>query len=246
MAMFSLPAGHSCPFAKECLSRADKVTGKIIDGQHCRFRCFAAMDERYPSCRVSRWGNFELLRKMATVEKLAELINNSLPSSPLVRIHPSGDFFNERYFLAWLNVAYNNQLTTFYAYTKALPFWIKYKQWVPNNFKLVASYGGTHDNLISEYHLRSARVVFSEQEAADLGLALDHTDSLAYMGKESFGLLLHGQQPAGTPAASAWYKIFKAGGGYSLKKKNQLPQRKTKIHITLKQGEIYLPELIAA
>ena len=30
---FDLPAGHTCPMASECLSKADKITGKITDGQ---------------------------------------------------------------------------------------------------------------------------------------------------------------------------------------------------------------------
>ena len=30
---FSLPSGYSCPGASECLSKADKDTGKITDGK---------------------------------------------------------------------------------------------------------------------------------------------------------------------------------------------------------------------
>jgi hypothetical protein len=242
IATFALPAGHSCPFAKECFSKASKLTGKVIDGAHCRFRCFAATEERYPAVRAMRWQNFEMVKSLRSVEKIAELINNSLPDTRLVRIHPSGDFFSEKYFLAWLNVACNYPLTTFYAYTKALPFWVKYRSWLPDNFKLVASRGGTHDNLIGRYHLRSAKVVFSEQEAEDMGLEIDHTDSLAYAGKSDFALLLHGTQPVGTEAGKAWYKIMKAGKGYSPKSKAKMnPQELLKIHVTIKQGEIRLP-----
>ena len=39
---FSLPAGYSCPFADECLSKADRITGKITDGPDMKFRCFQA------------------------------------------------------------------------------------------------------------------------------------------------------------------------------------------------------------
>lgn len=232
MALFSLPAGHSCPFAKECFSRCDKLTGKIIDGSHCRFRCFAAMEERMPAVRNARWYNFELIRAMKKVDDIANLIAQSLPSSPLVRIHPSGDFFSEKYFLAWVNVAYNYPLVRFYAYTKALPFWQKYIEWIPANLRLIASFGGTHDHLISRCNLRYAKVVFSQEEADDLGLQLDHDDKMAYDGKDSFGLLLHGSQPAGTDAAKAWYKIVKAGGGYSLEKKRAaVNEKRIKIHV---------------
>ena len=35
---FSLPSGYSCPGAKDCLAKADRETGKIIDGKHQKFR----------------------------------------------------------------------------------------------------------------------------------------------------------------------------------------------------------------
>ena len=57
---FSLPSGHSCPGAKNCLTKADRVTGKITDKQTevdgMTFRCYAAMDEaRRPNVRKVRW-----------------------------------------------------------------------------------------------------------------------------------------------------------------------------------------------
>ena len=134
IATFSLPAGHSCPFAKDCLSKANRLTGKIIDGNHCQFRCFAASQEcTYPSVRKSRWGNFDKLKGLS-VEKMTSIIQDSLPKGyTYVRVHVSGDFFNEKYFLAWLNIALNNPLTTFYGYTKCLPFLVKYKAYIPRN-----------------------------------------------------------------------------------------------------------------
>lgn len=183
-----------------------------------------------------------MLKSLRSVEKLAELIVSSLPDTRLVRVHPSGDFFKETYFLAWMNVAMNHPLTTFYAYTKALPFWVKYRNYIPHNFKLVASKGGTHDWMIPHYHLRYAQVVFSEQEAADLGLEIDKDDSHAFGGTKPFALLLHGAQPEGTDAAKAWYKLMKAGKGYSPKKAKLMQKSLFRIRVTLKGGEVYLPE----
>ena len=31
---FTLPAGYTCPGAKDCLAFADRKTGKITDGEH--------------------------------------------------------------------------------------------------------------------------------------------------------------------------------------------------------------------
>ena len=55
---FTLPAGHTCPGAKDCLSRANRETGKIQDGPDTEFRCFAASAEAtYPSLRKMVWHN---------------------------------------------------------------------------------------------------------------------------------------------------------------------------------------------
>ena len=54
-------------------------------------------------------------------------------------------------------------------------------------------------------------MVYSEQEAHDLGLAIDHDDSHAAkpsLRNQSFALMLHGTQPKGTEAAEA-LKILK-------------------------------------
>lgn len=218
-ATFSLPAGHSCPCADECFAKADKTTGKLTGGPNSRFRCFAATGEaRITVVRQARWRNFELLQRAKTVQGMADLIDRSLPVGvPFVRIHVSGDFFSETYFKAWLNVAANNPKIVFYAYTKSLHFWVKHKKSIPKNFRLTASKGGKMDFLISEHRLKYAEVIFSEQEAIDKGLELDHDDSHAIEGKKPFGLLLHGIQPAGTDASKAWELIKKSIGGYRRK-----------------------------
>lgn len=245
IATFSLPAGHSCPFAKECLSKATRLTGKIIDGEHCRFRCFAASQEAlFSNVRKARWDNLELLKASGSVEKMTNLIQSSLPKGySYVRIHVSGDFWSEKYFLAWLNVALNNPLIVFYGYTKATPFLVKYKKVIPRNFRFTASKGGTCDNLISKHKLRSAEVVFSVNEAEQKELEIDHDDSHAITAEKSFALLLHGTQPAGSEAGKAWYKIFKTIGGYGENSKRKgMALAAPVIYVTIKDGETYIPD----
>lgn len=216
IATFSLPSGFSCPFAKECLSKADRNTGKMIDGKHCRFRCFTASGEAlYPNVRNARWRNFDLAKSFKNEAKLGKVIQDSLPTdTSIVRVHVAGDFYTEKYFVAWLNVALNNPAHLLYGYTKALPYLVKYADEIPTNFRFTASLGGTHDHLIGENGLRYAQVVFTEQEAKDLGFEIDHDDSHAIKGTKSFALLLHGTQPPGTEASKAWQVIKKTVGGY--------------------------------
>jgi len=216
---FSLPAGYSCPGAMHCLARADRDTGKIQDGPLNQFRCFAASDEaQYKNTRLQRWHNFELLKGKSAFE-MANLIEMSLPlKANLIRVHVSGDFFNQNYFDAWMIVARKNPLRTFYAYTKSLNLWVKTIGVIPKNFALNASRGGVHDALISQYNLKSAEVVFSVKEAKDKGLEIDHDDSHAYKSGKSFGLLIHGTQPAGSAASKALSALRKEGWtGYSRK-----------------------------
>lgn len=230
--ILSLPAGHSCPFANECLAKTvQNVNGKgycVKDGPACQFRCFASTEEAmYPAVRKNRWHNFFLLKShlKISLDSGYSLLERSMPNSKWgapIRMHVSGDFFNQMYFDITLKYAKNHPRQLIYAYTKAIPFWVKRLNEIPDNFRLTASYGGTHDNLIAEHNLKYAKVVFTIDEAEKLGLEIDHDDSHAYDGNKSFALLIHGTQPAGTPAAKAWSTLKKEGiSGYG----NHKPMR---------------------
>lgn len=226
---FSLPAGKTCPGALDCKSMAiEGKNGKrtIQDGPHTQFRCFAASQEvLYTNTFNARKHNMDtikqVLKQPASVAELVAMIIRSLPKkAKYVRVHVSGDFYTQDYFDAWMEVARQKPTVLFYAYTKSLPFWVARKDEIPSNFVLTASMGGKWDMLAHIHGLRSARVVFSEQQAADLGLQIDHDDSLAMSHGPSFALLLHGSQPAESEAAKAWTKLRKAGkSGYNSKKK---------------------------
>ena len=219
-AILSLPAGHSCPFARDCRSASDRETGKIKDGPQTQFRCYATGAEAlFPNIRESRWRNWELIKQAGTAIGMANLIEKSLVGKrniKLVRFHQSGDFFSQAYFDAWLMVSQQHPEWIFYGYTKALPFWVKRISSIPANLKLVASRGGTHDHFIEMFGLRSARVVLSEREARrKWHLEIDHDDTHVWNYDKDFAIVIHGTQPAGSKAGKAWYKIFKHGkGGY--------------------------------
>ena len=221
----ALLSGWSCPHAKDCLSKAvvqDNGKRKIKDGKDTQFRCFSASQEvQYTNVYNSRKHNFDLLRKLSCGE-MVDMINQSLPTNAgIVRIHVAGDFFSQQYMEAWYTVALLNPKILFYAYTKSLRFWLAINEFpILHNFVLTASYGGTHDHLIDEFNLRSTKVVFSEAEAEQLGLAIDHDDSHAAkpsLRDNSFALLIHGTQPAGSEASTALKKL-KGKGSYSRKK----------------------------
>ena len=191
---FDLPAGHTCPMADKCKATANKITGRITDGKNMQFRCYAASTEVvFPSARQNRWHNFEELKKSTN---MSGLIEESLPRDvKVVRIHSSGDFFNEKYFEAWCKVAKNHPEINFFGYTKVLPY-VKANK--PDNFKLVYSYGGKLDDKLENEPV--SYVVNSMQDAINKGLPVscqsDPADDYDYiMSQKSFALVIHGMQP---------------------------------------------------
>ena len=224
--IFSLPAGYTCPNAGVCKTFSDRVTGKIQDLPQTNntdaapYRCFAASSEaRSPQCRAARWHNWNLLKETMVpinnptekIEALQMLITQSIdakdPKSKidLVRIHESGDFWSELYFLAWLEVARKNPARKYYAYTKQLQLWLNHMDNIPSNFYLTASQGGNLDPLLKSHahkFIRISHVVYSQMEADGLHLSIDHDDSHCF-GTKPFALLVHGTQPKGSVAGKS-------------------------------------------
>jgi len=115
--IWNLPAIVTCPFATE----------------HCRSLCYALKAERvYPSVKKSRYEHFELSKSNDFVNRMIFTINAYMnrPSyknakKVIVRIHESGDFYNLKYTLAWLDIALaflNNKKIVFMAYTKSVDY----------------------------------------------------------------------------------------------------------------------------
>lgn len=194
---FDLPAGHSCPFANICLSKAHKVTGKITDGKNTIIRCYASSGEaRSTNARKAHWYNYELI-KGKTTNEIAQLILDSLPPyAKIIRIHSSGDFFAKYYFMAWVKVAQARPDLDFFGYTKAIQYVDFCK---PDNFKLVYSYGGKLDHNLKNQPV--AYVVKSRLQAVALEVPIacqtNMADDYTYiMQGISFANMLHGTQPA--------------------------------------------------
>jgi hypothetical protein len=233
--IFNIPAGYACPHAGVCKTMADRVTGKIMDlpqftgTEADEYRCFAAMAETRPTVREARWHNWDLLREVMYMGGdqamlIRDLIDLSLmvqPEKDLVRVHEAGDFWTEQYMRAWFMVAASRPHQKFYAFTKSLGMWLNLKDIIPPNFYLTASQGGTLDYLIPKYpevFQRIAHVVYTEEEAQERGLSIDHDDSHC-LGNKPFALLVHGSQRAGSDAMKALTQRKKEGKfvGYGAK-----------------------------
>ncbi len=185
-----LLSGWSCPFASDCLSKVHE-TGefspsgnpkvKLKDGPNTEFRCFSASQEAL------------------------------LPNVYAKRKHNYDTLKGLKSFTCMTERLCADRL--FYAYTKSLKYWEEFSDHLDqiDNFVLTASRGGRDDDMIDRDNLRESVVVFSEDEAYNRGLEIDHDDSHAAVPEwrhNSFALLVHGVQPKGSKAAEA-LKILK-------------------------------------
>ena len=176
---FNLPTGTTCPFALECKVVVDRLTGKF-DVTKGQYRCYAASAERFPAVRNHRWNNFEYVK------------NNNIPIIPKncksIRIHSSGDFFNQKYFDMWVQLAKDNPEIEMWAYTKSLKYWVNRINDIPNNLILTASYGGSLDYLIEEYNLKNVKV-YNNINEVPIERPIDKNDDYARIKNINFALL---------------------------------------------------------
>lgn len=255
--IFNLPAGHTCPGAKDCHTKVvvnDEGQRRIVDGPDNKFRCYAATAEViYPKVHEARKFNHDLILPLARkkdVQGMVELILASMATMPMskinrVRVHESGDYFSFSYFAAWMQVATAFPNIKFYSYTKSLPHVVRGKSEgiIPPNFIFTASKGGMFDYLIEREGFKSVTVTTTQAET-DAAIAgggkFDHDDSMA-LGDSDFFLQVHGQQPKGTAAAKFWDRLVKEKrGGYNKKSANgilkDIQPKKGKGHGPLKRA----------
>lgn len=91
-----------------------------------------------------------------------------------VRIHDSGDFFNEDYYRRWQFIAKCHPDVMFYAYTKEIEM-VKAGDKI-KNLRIIFSMGGKQDNLIDKENDRHAEV-FPNMEALNDAGYVDQEDS---------------------------------------------------------------------
>lgn len=127
--IWNIPARVTCPYATPM----------------CKRLCYAVKAEKlYPQVLPSRSQNFIDSRKLDFAENMIYTID-SIVNNPrskayanaekiVVRIHESGDFYNQAYADAWLKVAEHfesDKRFVFMAYTKSLEFFKDRK--IPSN-----------------------------------------------------------------------------------------------------------------
>lgn len=162
--IFNLPSKVTCPFATE----------------HCKKFCYAVKSETmYPSVLPSRQKHLEESKQSDFVEKMVFTIESHLmrPSYKnakkiVVRIHESGDFYNQTYADKWLRIAEhfkNNKKVVFMAYTKSICFlannvYSDNRKYIPSNMVVRFS---VWDDTKDDYKWMAERWDFPTYSAVD-------------------------------------------------------------------------------
>ena len=109
-----------------------------------------------------------------------------------VRIHDGGDFFSEEYLQAWLHIMWETLDVNFYCYTKEVEMFKRVVESnCPPNFKFVYSYGGKHDNLITDTD-RQCDVFPTEEAMLEAGFHdQGESDLHAVLGPHKVGIVIN-------------------------------------------------------
>lgn len=105
-----------------------------------------------------------------------------LEGGAAVRIHDSGDFFDEDYLLRWAEIARQVDDVLFYAYSKEVEMVLGVMDRFPRNFRVLFSTGGAQDHLIDPDEHRHADVFENVDAIEEAGYrSQDLVDLLAIL-----------------------------------------------------------------
>ena len=182
---FDLPSGITCN--PTCKFRAITVNKKMYKRKNNYPSCYAVRSEAfYPQVWRSRTRNYaELLglNEEQIVKKIEKKIRQ-FSTLKVLRLHTSGDFFSIDYFRAWNKVAKNHPKIRFYTYTKRIGWYLKMREELAENFRILASYGSSSDHLITRHKLPYSQSVAKGQEHR-YNAPINETDYEAYAGVSS-------------------------------------------------------------
>jgi hypothetical protein len=161
--IFNLPWGKTCPNATP----------------FCSHYCYARKaEDLYLNSRISRARNLQASLKSNFVPRMVREIRDRGISR--VRIHESGDFYNQKYLWKWLDIAWVLPKVKFWVYTRSFHLRFSTK---PKNLTLFWSVDpGT--NLAAVPPGRRAYVVPRGECIPKGGMTCVHTSPRHYCGSE--------------------------------------------------------------
>ena len=192
---FGIPADYD--FVDDKMQKHNTCPGALA----CAAVCYAKQGMyRFANVQNARKANLDasLLHDFSD-KAIADL--KRMRKINVVRIHDSGDFYNQQYLDKWFVIAKALPDLTFYAYCKVLTLDFSGK---PDNMKIVQSFGGKHDDLVN-LNMPHSRI-FSDDESRIKAGYIDGNvnDVPAIEGVVNIGLVYHGQKNL-TPAQKRYF-----------------------------------------
>lgn len=164
----------------------------------CAVGCYAQQGAyRFSSVSAAHHRNLDLAESDNFVRLMIQDIEAKIrkpDARVFIRIHDSGDFYSDEYTKKWLQII-NHFLSTyrvfFYAYTKEVA---RFKSMdIPENFRVIYSFGGKQDHLIDPNTDRHARVFETTSELKAAGYINASNNDLRAIGvAKKIGLVYHG------------------------------------------------------
>ena len=158
----------------------------------CRAVCYAKQG-RYamPNVIAARQHNLEMSQNPYFVDFVVADLER-MRKVNTVRIHDSGDFYDQEYYDKWCAIATMLPEITFYAYTKTvnMDLW-SHK---PDNLKITQSLGGKHDDKVNLDKPHS-RIFATHEDRIRAGYVDGNVNDVpAIQGLVQIGLVYHGQK----------------------------------------------------
>jgi hypothetical protein len=130
----------TCPFADKCIKFCYAKKGAYIWSNVAK-----VFEQRY---ELTKQDNFIEIMKNEIIKKRVDFL----------RVHDSGDFYSNKYFLDWMQIAKELPNVKFYAYTNSISIVKNNNSSIPNNFDFIFSDSGKQTNLIDKNKDRHTKI----------------------------------------------------------------------------------------
>jgi hypothetical protein len=161
---FGLPAIKTCPGAGACKKLCYACSGNYF---------YPNVTEAQARRQRAAMGDY-----MDFIGQINYELGEGKKRAKAVRIHDSGDFFNQEYLERWMELAQENPDVTFYAYTKSHMLDFKHK---PTNLLIIGSMGSTDDQKLRQLYrdgiIDSIAVIFAKRARINPDRYVDCSES---------------------------------------------------------------------
>ena len=179
---FGLNAIETCPFADLCKQGCYATQGS--------YKWSPVRKKREDNLRYSQLNDFVYRMNHYIFRARPKRGNKEL----VIRIHDSGDFYSRKYAEKWIEIAEQNEDVHFYAYTKSVRYFKDNYDRLPDNLKIIFSFGGKDDHLI-DTNKHAHCHVFSDSELLKKSDYIDASNNdmvAAFSETKRIGIVYHG------------------------------------------------------